>query len=135
MPRPANNQPDLCGRKILIAETNPLIALDLAETIRSWGGQPLLHNDLPAQQQAAALDEVCAALVDMSKSHPQHTELIDALQQRKVPVVLTTAWQLDIIGGQFPGMTIFEKPVNYAALAQWFADFSQCPPARQCCNG
>lgn len=132
MPRPADNQPDLCGRIILIAETSPLIALDLAETIRSWGGQPLMYYDLSAQQQAAAPGEVCAALVDMSRSHQQHIGLIDALRQRNVPVVLTTAWQLDIIGSQFPGITIFEKPVNFAALAQWFADRSKCPPAQRC---
>ena len=135
MPRPADNQPDLCGRIILIAETNSLIALDLAETIRAWGGQPLLYNELPEQQQAVPPDEVCAALVDMSQSHQQHAGLIDALRQRNVPTVLTTAWQLDIIGNQFPGMTILEKPVNYAALEQWFADWTQCPPARHCCCG
>ena len=135
MPRPADNQPDLSGRIILIAETNPLIALDLTETIRAWGGQPLLYNDLSAQQQVAAPNEVCAALVDMTRSHQQYTGLIDALQHHNVPVVLTTAWQLDIIGSQFPGMTIFEKPVNFAALAQWFADQSKCPPARHCGSG
>ena len=135
MPRPADKQPDFCGHKVLIAETNPLIALDLAETIRAWGGEPLLYNDLPAQQQAAALDDVCAALVDMTQPHQLDTGLIDALRQRNVPIVLTTAWQLDIIRSQFPGMTIFEKPVNYAALSQWFSNSSQCAPERHCCNG
>ena len=135
MPCPVDNLPDLSGRIVLIAEANPLIALDLAETVRAWGGQPLLFNDLSAEQQMAAPGEVCAALVDMSQSHQQQARLIDDLRQRNVPIVLTTAWQLDIIGSQFPGMTIFEKPVNYSALAQWFAGFSQCAPKRRCCNG
>ena len=125
------NMPDLTGGTVLIAETNPLIALDLAETLRSWGAQPVLYNDLSAQQQVGAPGNLCAALVDLNQFCRQEAGLIDVLRQSNVPTVLTTAWQLDIIGSQFPGMTIFEKPVNYEALAKWFADFSECLPPRR----
>ena len=129
MPSPADKMPDLGGREILIAESNALIALDLAETLRGWGARPVLYNELPEAEREAVSDRVFAALIDLSQCHAEQTELCDALQQRKVPIVLTTAWQRYDIGNQFPGMTVFEKPVNYSALAQWFEDLSrQAPP-------
>ena len=131
----AENLPELTGGTVLIAESNPLIALDLAETVVAWGAQPLLYNDLSAQQQADVPGKVCAALVDLSQFHQHQARLIDALREHNVPTVLTTAWQLDIIGRQFPGMTIFEKPVNYQALANWFADSSECLPSRRSSSG
>lgn len=133
---PTDDLPDLGGRTVLIAETNPLIALDLAETLRAWRARPLLYDNLSAAEQAAALGEICAALVDMSQFQQGQAGLVEALQQHHVPIVLTTAWQLDIIGNQFPGMTILEKPVNYAVLAQWFKELEPCaPPGQWCCTG
>ena len=131
---PADELPNLGGRTVLIAESNPLIALDLAETIRVWGGQPLHLGDLTAAEQSEAPGQVCAALVDMTQSHLQLAQLVDDLRRRKVPIVLTTAWQLDDIGDQFPGMTIFEKPVNYAALADWFAEVARLGSSSQRCR-
>lgn len=131
---PADGLPDLGGRTVLIAEANPLIAFDLAETIRAWGGQPLQLGDLTAAEQCELPSRVCAALVDMSQSHQQLAQLVDDLRRRKVPIVLTTAWQLDDIGDQFPGMTIFEKPVNYAALADWFAEVARLGSSSQRCR-
>jgi len=136
MPGPADELPDLCGLTVLIAESNPLIALDLVETIRAWGGEPLLYSELTPAEQAAAPDRVCAALIDMTQNHQQQTRLIGDLHGRGVPIVLTTAWQLDIIGDQFPEMAIFEKPVNYTSLASWFADLGRLELSPQCrCNG
>ena len=136
MPGPADDLPKLCGLPILIAESNPLIALDLAETLRSWGAQPLLYSELTPAEQAEVPGRVGAALVDLARFHQQAAGLIEALRRRGVPTVGTTAWQLDIIGSQFPEMTVFEKPVNYAALAQWFKTLDAASwPGHRCCNG
>lgn len=132
----AADLPKLCGRTILIAEPNPLIAMDLAATIEGWGGRPLLYFDLTVPQQLTAPNHVFAALVDMPQFHRQQADLIGALQRRDVPIVLTTAWCRDFIGGHFPAMTMFDKPVNYAALAQWFSALEWVPQlARKTCNG
>ena len=85
MPGPADKMPDLDGREILIAESNALIALDLAETLRGWGARPVLYNELPEAEREAVPDRVFAALVDVSQCHAEQTDLCDALQQRRVP--------------------------------------------------
>lgn len=120
MTQSAGDLPNLCGLTVLIAEPNPLIALDLAATLGGWGARPSLYYDLTGPEQSSALDLVCAALVDVPSNHEPLSELIAALRRRGVPTVLTTACGADSIGGQFPEMKVFDKPVDYAALAQWF---------------
>ena len=113
--------PDLVGRTVLIAESNPLIALDLAATVDGWGGSVLLYHELAAPDRERVLQGVSAALINVTQDHEETIGLIEALQQHSVPIVLTTAWHEDRIADRFPGITVLEKPVSSAALAAWFA--------------
>lgn len=120
MNQSAGGLPDLGGHTVLIAEPNPLIALDLAETLGGWGGRSSLYYEQTSPDQLSALGLVCAALVDVPSDHESVLRLITALRDRGVPTVLTTACGADNIMAQFPGLKVFDKPVDYEALAQWF---------------
>ena len=120
MTQSAENLPNLFGQTVLIAEPNPLIALDLAVTLGGWGASPVVYYDLTGPEQSSALGRVCAALVDVPHNHEPMAGLIAALRRRGVPTVLTTACGAQSIAGQFPGLKVFDKPVDYAALAKWF---------------
>ena len=133
---PACNLPSLCGQFVLIAEPNPLIAMDLAATLGGWGARPLLYYDLDGPAQSAAPAMVRTALIDVPHCHQPLAGLIGELQRRGVPTVLTTACGADFISGAFPGMHVFDKPVDYAALARWFSAAVQPAwPAQKACNG
>ena len=136
MTQSAENLPNLCGQTVLIAEPNPLIALDLAATLGGWGAQPVLYYDLDGTAQLAAPAMVQAALIDVPQFHQPLIGLIGELRRHGVPTVLTTAYGSEFIGGHFPGMALFDKPVDYAALARWFGAAVQ-PSwlARKACNG
>ena len=121
--------PDLEKRTVLIAESNPLIALDLAATIDGWGGSVLLYHDLAAPDRERILNGVSAALINVSEEHDETIELIAALQQHSVPIVLTTACHEERMSDRFPGVTVLEKPVSSAALAAWFSTV-QAPSRR-----
>jgi hypothetical protein len=121
MPDPAAEPLDPSGRHVLIAETNPLIAMDVAATICGWGADPLLYYELDSTRRHAAVETAFAALIDVPDAHPVETELIDRLRASRVPTVLTTAGRKEFIADTFPDLAIFEKPVDYAALQQWFA--------------
>ena len=116
---PASGQPQLCGQIVLIAEPNSLIALDLAATFSGWGAQPLLYYDLDGAAQLAAFTVAQAALIDVPVDCEPLTDLIAALMGRGVPTALTTAGGATDLGGRFPGLAVFEKPVDYLALARW----------------
>ena len=118
---PAVDMSRLRGRTILIAESSPLIALDLAATIAAWGAHALLHNDLPVARQKGPFIELAAALVDISEANDEPDRLVEMLQQNQVPVVITTSWGVDSARRDFPDLPIFDKPVDFAALAKWFA--------------
>ena len=121
--------PDLVGRTVLIAESNPLIALDLAATVDGWGGSVLLYHELAAPDRERVLQGVSAALINVTEDHDETIGLIEALQQHSVPIVLTTAWHEDRIADRFFGITVLEKPVSSAALAAWFSTVQA--PSRQ----
>ena len=120
MPQASDALPDLSGQAVLIAEPNSLIALDLAGQLREWGARPKPYYDLRGPERTSALDAIGAALVDVPSDHEALSGLISELRRRGVPTVLTTACGADNIEAQFPGFRVLDKPVDYAALAQWF---------------
>ena len=117
---PDNELPQLCGQLILIAEPNSLIAMDLAATFSGWGAVPMLYYDLDGPGQLAAPALATAALVDLPLKCEPLAGLVAALQRHGVATALTTADGVHSIGGNFSGMRVFDKPVDYAALAHWF---------------
>ena len=117
----ARSQPQLCGQIVLIAEPNPLIALDLAAMFSAWGAQPLLYYDLDGPAQSAAPTVAQAALIDVPLDCGPLADLITALSQHSVPTALTSASGAAGVSGRFPGLAVFDKPVDYQALAQWIS--------------
>ena len=118
---PASGQPLLDGQIVLIAEHNPLIALDLAAMFGGWGARPMLFYDLDGPAQLAACSLAKAALIDVPLDCDALADLIAALSQHGVPTALTTAGGAAGLGGRFPGLEVFDKPVDYRALAQWIS--------------
>lgn len=119
MPGSAAPIPPLRGRAVLIAESNPLLAMDLAETVGAWGGAPHMLADFSCREWLSSLH---AAIVDVSLPLEGQEHLIDALREHDVPTALTTTTFAKSISDRFPGFTVFEKPVDFAAVAKWFND-------------
>ncbi len=107
---------------VLIAEPNPLIALDLMFTVGSWGAEVQMLNDLSNISELAASAALTAAIVDVNLPLEGQERLIDALRENGVPTALTTTTLRKSISDQFPGCVVFEKPVDFTALADWFND-------------
>lgn len=112
----------LRGRPILIAESSPLIALDLAATMAAWGAAPVLYDDLARAGLPVPVADLAAALINVDLPVDAHADLIAQLQQNAVPTILTTSWAKDTIVERFPGLAVLEKPVHFAALEKWLAD-------------
>ncbi len=121
----ANPRVDLArlrGRSILIADSSPLIALDLASTMAAWGAQPVVYHELAPAGSRAPPPDLAAAVVDVDLPIEQHADLIDDLQRNSVPTILTTSWAKDAIVERFPGLPVLEKPVQFEAIAKWLAE-------------
>lgn len=122
MPGSASHKSRYRGHAVLIAESNPLIAMDLAATVGSWAAEPQMLDDPCGATQLAALPPLFAAIVDVSLPLDGQERLIDALRDSNVPIALTTTTLGNSISDRFPGLAVFEKPVDFAALAEWFND-------------
>ena len=133
---PASELSHLCGQIVLIAEPNPLIAMDLAATFSGWGAVPVLYYDLDGAAQLAAPGLASAALVDLPPDHGLLDGLIGELAHHGVPTALTSADGAHSFGGNSAGLKVFDKPVDYAALAQWFSTAgAPSEYARKTCTG
>lgn len=90
------------GRLILVAEDEPLIAMDLDDTFKSAGARVV-----NAMTKRAALDivedaDLAAAVVDHGLADGDSTELRACLRDRKIPFMMysgyppTEAWSGDL---------------------------------------
>lgn len=107
---------------VLIAEPNPLFALDLMATFGSWGAEVEMLRDLDEVSQQVTSCALTAAIVDVNLPLEGQERLIDALRENRVPTALTTTTLRKSISDRFPGYAVFEKPVDFTALADWFND-------------
>ena len=72
--------------------------------------------------QLAISPVLTAAIVDVKLPLEGQERLIEALRKNGVPTALTTTTLRKSISDQFPGCVVFEKPVDFAAMADWFND-------------
>jgi DNA-binding NtrC family response regulator len=75
----------LCGRTILVVEDEPLVALDVAETIKGAGASVLLTHTLKDGLRLAEQADVSAAVVDFGLIDGEASELCQRLNGRGVP--------------------------------------------------
>ena len=113
----------LRGRRILIVEDDPLIAMELADLLAAGGAEPVG----PAPTVRAALAALTrerpeAAVLDLNLRGERSTPVAAALREAGVPFVLTTGYARSQI--EEPELTeapLVPKPVDHRLLAGWLA--------------
>ncbi len=108
--RSLDDQP-LSGLRILLAEDEALIALDVDETCRGHGAADVrvLRNGKSAV--AADLDNCDLAIIDVMVGGHETVELALALQRRRIPFIFATAHPLGAeISAGFPEVPVVRKP-------------------------
>lgn len=99
--------------KVLVAEDEPFIALDLALAIEDACG--IVIGPVASVREALALIEVQqmgAAILDVNLADGDITAVVDALMALGVPLILQTGGGLPAeLGLRFPNLTVRIKPV------------------------
>ncbi|WP_048710613.1 response regulator [Microvirga massiliensis] len=110
----------LAKSRVLVAEDEPLTALDIAATIRENGGEVLG----PAAGVSEALDlvagsQVDGAILDCKLRDGEITPVAEALLGRDVPVVLHTDRPMPLrLQGHANELPLFHKPTGSFVLAR-----------------
>jgi DNA-binding response OmpR family regulator len=104
----------LSGRTILVVEDEPLVALDVAETIARAGGSVLLAHTLKDGLRLAEHASLAAAVLDFGLVDGEASQLCQGLNKRGVPYVLYSGYS-HVSDACRSGLVV-PKPATPAAL-------------------
>jgi len=131
----ASRLPSLAGRRLLVAEDEPLLALELEESLRGLGCEVLgpVSTLEEALHLAAEPGRIDAAVLDINLGGRPSFPVADHLTRRGVPVVFTTGYG-DLPDGRTSGDgrgMLLRKPIGRGELAAALAQvLAPDPPAR-----
>ena len=107
---------DLSGRRILVVEDEPLIALEIAQALKSAGASVVIAATLDDGLRLAEQDGLSAAVLDLVLGANDGASLCARLRERGIPFVIYSG-RTDIPVGCEPG-AIVSKPAHPRALLQ-----------------
>lgn len=105
---------DLSGRRILIVEDEPLIVMEIAQTLKSAGASVVIAGTLDEGLRLAEQDGLSAAVLDLVLGVNDGAALCARLRERAVPFVIYSG-RTDIPVGCEP-KAIVTKPAHPQAL-------------------
>jgi two-component system, response regulator PdtaR len=110
---------DLSGWRVLVVEDEPLIALDLRDTLEGWGCRVIG----PVATASAALELVkeslpdCAVL-DVNLGRETSEPVAAALRSRHCPFIVMTAYQRHDLSGALVDALLLSKPLDEKRLRE-----------------
>jgi DNA-binding response OmpR family regulator len=110
---------DLSGRSILIVEDEPLIAMDIADNLRSAHANVLIAATLQEGMRLAECAPLSAAIVDLILGREDVAALCKRLTARGVPFVIYSGYG-EVPDECEPG-AIVEKPADSSVLLRALA--------------
>lgn len=119
----------LSGRSILIAEDEPLIALDIAEAFKDAGATTVVTSTLHQALVLVEHDWLSAAVLDHVLSDGDSSPLCQRLNERKLPFLVYSG--LGKLHGACAKGAHITKPENPQALVSTVARLiaGNCPTA------
>ena len=108
----------LCGRRVLVAEDDPLIAAELHETLSDLGAEVV--GPVPTVRAAMAALEAGppdVAVLDVDLRDASSAPIVDLLRAASVPHVLVTGYSRDLLDHScLRDAPILSKPVRRREL-------------------
>ena len=103
--------------RVLIAEDEPLIALELADGLRS-AGLVVVATATSVEQglECLARTECDAAVLDVNLGKETSGRIAEAMRQRRLPFVIVSGYSPQQHPNAFDGAPFLSKPVDMRAL-------------------
>src|SRR5579871_690606 len=109
-------------KRILLVEDESLIAMMMDETLRELNFEVVGPFGTVREALAAIEREpVDAGLLDINLGGEMAYPIARLLEARKVPFVFMTGYGPETISAPFPGVQVFQKPLEREVLRQFFA--------------
>ena len=107
---------ELSGRSVLLVEDEPLIALDLRQTLENAGAYVFAATKLPHALQLAAHPDLSAAVLDYRIGHEDSAAICSLLEQRCIPFVFYSGY--DDMRRRWPNAVHVPKPADERRLIE-----------------
>jgi CheY-like chemotaxis protein len=112
----------IVGNKILVVEDEPLVAMNLSESLAELGFSVVGPYSTLAKATAAALEmEVDAALLDVNLSSESVYPVADILASKNVPFAFITGYGTEVLTSKYTNAPVLQKPVDQRALQNLLA--------------
>ena len=110
---------DLSGRRVLIVEDEPLIAMDIEQALESAGASVVIAATLDEALRLTEQGGLSAAILDLVLGASDGGALCARLRERALPFVIYSG-RTDIPAGCHPG-AFLSKPAHPEALLRAIA--------------
>jgi DNA-binding NtrC family response regulator len=110
----------LSGRSILVVEDEPLIALDIVESLKAAGAEIVTANLLSQALRLAAERRLSAAVLDYRIGTSDSSPICEFLEKRRVPFLIYSGYEVP--SHRFPDVPVLGKPATPHRLVTAVAD-------------
>jgi CheY-like chemotaxis protein len=111
------DEPDLAGKRILVIEDEPLVAMDLESSLQSAGCQVIGPAGTVAQAMSLVVAaDYDAALVDVNLAGHPVDEIAAALAQKNRPFAFVTGYGREALPRGFRDAVVLNKPFSQEQL-------------------
>ena len=115
--RQLGDQQSLKGRRVIVIEDEPLVAMDLESSLTAAGCKIVGAGGTLAEAKALCANAQCdAALVDVNLSGQPVDELAAALTKRNIPFAFVTGYGRDALPQGFRDAVVLTKPFDQTGL-------------------
>lgn len=131
---PQRKRLKISGRRILLVEDEPLVAMMMAQMIGNFGAAVIGPFGTVGEAIAAGLEGIDAAVLDINVGgHPVYP-LAERLEKSGTPMVFLTGYDAKSVDGRFEGSNVLTKPIDEAELANCLAGIFESNKRRELMN-
>lgn len=109
------------GRRILVVEDEPLVAMMMQRLVAQFGGEVIGPYAGPREAIDALREGVDAALLDVNAGDEMVYPLADELVREGVPMIFVTGYQAGSLDPRFARTPVLTKPIEHEELARALA--------------
>ncbi len=117
----AREKVKLNGRRILLVEDEPLVAMMMKEMIGDLGAEVVGPFGTVGEAMAQGADRLDAAVLDINVAGELVYPLAERLARRGTPMVFLTGYDAKSVDGRFAKSNVLTKPIDEADLATCLA--------------
>jgi two-component sensor histidine kinase/two-component SAPR family response regulator len=110
------------GKRLLLVEDEPLVAMMMSQLIRNLGGEVVGPFGSMAEVDEASVESIDAAVLDVNVAGQLVYPLADRVASLQKPIVFLTGYDAKSIDPRFGDSPILTKPIDERELAAVLAD-------------